>query len=137
MTRIIWHNAMSNHTKLRLTPKILRLAKLRPFQITCCDPDTGTSYQFYKEGDTIRQEDPPLCLSGSLHLPTEGKTCIIEIRTMYRDMSNYKTHDTHRFCGNLVEADLDTLLTAFFMDPDGIIPHQITMRDHQDPPDGP
>ena len=131
MSMIKWHDSTSNHARLRLAEKVTRIAALTGRNITCRDPATGALHHFSQEGELIIQEDLPDGAPASLDLPSPGQSCMVSIDLMYRDASNFKAHGNQHFQGVLKEQDLDILLTSLWMEWEGIIPHQLGLKDLQ------
>jgi hypothetical protein len=97
----------------------------------CTDLSTGELYYFTQDQGRLQQEDLPEGAPKRLDIPDGTEPRMISIETMYRDASNFKAFGTQHFVGCIDEERLDILLTCLWMNSEGIIPHQIGMKDLQ------
>jgi len=128
---IEWQGSTSNHVKLRIEAKVLKLSEKTKFNLMCVDPATGNLYYFTQDQGCIKQEDLPEGAPKRLDFPQTEKPCMISIEAMYRDASNFKAFGIQHFTGTIDEERLDILLTCLWMDGEGFIPHQVGLKDLQ------
>jgi len=133
MPQIIWQpdSKGSSHEKLALLPEIYRLAKLGASRITCRHPRSGILYQFELNDKDWTEMSGDLEI-GQIEFPKDVASAKMTIETMYRDGANYKNSFSQVLEGSITSEGFNTILTALYMDFDGIIPHQIGLKDHQD-----
>jgi len=134
MTRTItWAapSAASNHEKLHLGPAAEAIADLGAHRIVIRNPTDGKMVGFSVDPDGTLIETGKFDEIPDLEKVETGKILRLTIQKLYRDASNYKLAHQEAFEGVVFDGDIDALLTAFFMDEEGMIPHQIGMSDIQ------